>query len=84
MYFLPRPVLTTPQRSGRSAASHQEQGPRSQRSRRPNSSRPKFEDSTTGPSHGADPASQALAAFHQDHLGQEGRRQRTPSRRRRA
>lgn len=47
---------------------HQEQSPRSQRPRGPNSSGPEFEDGAAGPSHGADPAPQALAALHQHHL----------------
>lgn len=47
---------------------HQEQSPRSPRPRGPNSSGPEFEDSAAGPSHGADPASQTLAALHQHHL----------------
>lgn len=68
------PPASPPQASlrGTPPAPHQEQGPGSRGSRWPNSSRSKFKDSTAGASDRADPASQALAALHQDHLGAGG------------
>lgn len=57
---------------GIAQAAHQEQGPGSQGSCRPNSSRSKFKNGTIWPSYWADPASQALAALHPDHLAGTG------------
>lgn len=68
------PRGTPPSLAAPSTAAHQEQGPGAQRSRRPNSSRSKFKDSAVWATHGADPASQTLAALHQDHLRARGTR----------